>query len=454
MKKIAIWALVLFGLQSCSDSNPVITKEVSPSGIPYTLAFMSGQEKVAIKAAWPTDWLFHDNHNLTAPGVGAQLILAGGADGYSPGKAVELFADLQAEASLYPDVDFVSGSLVVPKAHLDEAVKITRAHLVSPALDATWLDRIRNQVADNATQEKADPIALLKSTIIHALYGNQPISRLIGPDVPEQARLVSIDDIRAWKEEVFNRSNPIIVIAGDISAQQAGREIDALLEDLPAGNHTISKQINQNLQPRKILLQLPDMKDPQLVFVGPLPPINKGGEAEDAVATFILGGSEQSLLFKAIREDLRASYSFGSNVGGFIISQRVLSLGGGVDSANLEKAARKVNEVYEGFRSKGPNDTIDPIRAQIKNNFHSSIFTTSDSFAAMTLVGLMNGNTPDYALQFYNALDSVTPESIQTRLKSSFPKTDEFIVIATSPDATALPGACVIHTPAEASNCP
>ncbi|MCX7351402.1 MAG: hypothetical protein NTZ54_18430, partial [Alphaproteobacteria bacterium] len=50
-------------------------------------------------------------------------------------------------------------------------------------------------------------------------------------------------------------------------------------------------------------------------------------------------------------------------------------------------------------------------------------------------------------------LANVTDESVMKRLQGAFPKPAELTVMAVSPDANALPGACVITAPEQAVNC-
>ena len=42
---------------------------------------------------------------------------------------------------------------------------------------------------------------------------------------------------------------------------------------------------------------------------------------------------------------------------------------------------------------------------------------------------------------------------MNARLRNDFPAPDGFVVIAVSPDADGLPGACVIKTPRESMDC-
>jgi hypothetical protein len=50
-------------------------------------------------------------------------------------------------------------------------------------------------------------------------------------------------------------------------------------------------------------------------------------------------------------------------------------------------------------------------------------------------------------------LAAVTEQTIVERLNNGFPSTNEFIVVAVTSDADALPGACVITTPSDVVEC-
>jgi hypothetical protein len=68
-------------------------------------------------------------------------------------------------------------------------------------------------------------------------------------------------------------------------------------------------------------------------------------------------------------------------------------------------------------------------------------------------MAILDGQDANLALTLSSLLDKVTGATIEARAASAFPKAETLIVLAVSPDASALPGACVITSPAEAVNC-
>lgn len=96
--------------------------------------------------------------NQAVPILGAELIIAGGADGFPPGEVTETYADLNAEGTLWVTSDHLHGQLIAPKDKLDQAVEIAAAHLSAPSMDAAWFERIRQGNISSMAETMSVPI--------------------------------------------------------------------------------------------------------------------------------------------------------------------------------------------------------------------------------------------------------------------------------------------------------
>jgi predicted Zn-dependent peptidase len=197
----------------------------------------------------------------------------------------------------------------------------------------------------------------------------------------------------------------------------------------------------------------PKAQTSTLVFIGPLPPTRDGGEYEDVLLATALGGDDKSVLFDAVRTGLRASYGFGAGLDGYTRDLRVLVLTGEVETAKLPEAEGIVRQAYANFlKSPRMGDLAarkSPFEANVKEAAKDPM---AASFSA--LMALLDGQNPDIALTLPSLLEKVTDATVQSRAASAFPAVDQLIVLAVSPDSAALPGACVITSPAEAASCP
>lgn len=452
MKRILLVLMAGLLLAGCKDDKPAASGETSPGGIAYSRIYLPEAEDVVIRIAWPTDWAQQEDVNQATPYIGADLVLAGGAKGYSAGDAGEVFADLDAEAGLSVTVDHILGALVAPKENIAEVVRVANAHLRTPLLDDQWLARIRGGFANRMAETRARPDSQGSEALRWAVFGDSPIRAALSLDVPGMIGAVTRDDVMAWHAQIFTRNQAIIVIAGALDEDAAGQAIDALLDGLPDAAPVSSPVISANFTPRRILLHLPDAQTSSLTFVGPLPPTAEGGELQDFILATALGGGENSVLFTAVRSDLRASYGFGAGLDGFSRTNRFLALRGQVETGKIAEAEAVVRDAYAGFREAGPEGALADLKAPFVANFQQSR-TRPGSVSLSALMAVLDGSGPQVALSLGDLLEKISEGSLRQRLQQAFPQPDRFIVLAVSPDANALPGACVITKPEQAITC-
>lgn len=443
------FALLLVG---CKADGPKASQETSPGGIAYSHLYIPGAKDVAIEIAWPTDWVSRANVNQAVPYIGADLVLSGGAEGYSAGQAVEDFADLQAQARLSVTPDNILGSLLVSNENLDEAVQLANVHIQAPLLDEKWLARIRDGFSARMAEADTRPESQGFAALRWAVFGDTPIRVALSLDQPRMIESVTRDDVALWHSTVFSRVNAKVVIASGLDTKGAGRVVDALLEGLPEGIPAAPFSISADFTPKRILLHVPDAQTSTLAFIAPLPPTVEGGEMEDLILVTALGSGESSVLFNAVRTELRATYGFSAALDGFTRANRFLVLRGQVDTEKLAQVEEVVRSAYAAFREEGPTGSL----ADLKAPFAANIQKTSRDPASLAFSALMaelDGQDPQQAFALPQILDAVTDASLKGRLQQAFPPPNGFIVLAVSPDADALPGACIITKPEQAKAC-
>lgn len=456
IRLIPLTAMVI-SLAACSaeETNgstlPTTTNEVSPGGIEFILTDMPEHPDVAIQVAWPTDWAYRENTNPASALVGSELILVGGAEGYPAGEAAERLADLNTEGGLYSaGNDHIVGELVFERDDINEVVEIANAHLRAPLLGQSWLDRISDGITQGVTEERAQPVAAGFEAVRWAVFGEHPLRNALSLYDLSPLDELTRDDILDWHAETFTRSPEAVAVAGDIDARSAGEALDTLLAGLPEQGREVQRSVSPDFTPRRILLHMPQAEVSTLAFIAPLPPTREGGEVEDLLLTHALGGDDQSVLFDAVRTQLRASYGFGAGANNYTREHRILFMFGEVDTNQMTEAEAVVREAYTTFRQNGLKgelaDHKEPLEAYL-----SDVDDLVAVQASSALESALDGYPAERSLN--EELEAVTEASLNERLDTAFPSADEFIVIAVSPDADALQEACVIMTPREAVDC-
>ena len=447
----AAFALIL--LAGCQEeTKPGATMETSPGGIEYVRLYIPEAEDVAIQIAWPTDWALREDVNQAVPYIGTDLILAGGAEGFPPGEVVETFADLNAEGTMWVTVDHLHGQLIAPKENLDKTVEIAAAHLAKPTMDQDWFDRVQQGFAANTAEAKSQPANRGYDALRWAILGNTPLRRALSVDPPDLITTTTRADVLDWHKQTLVRTGAKVVIAGAIGAEAAGKAVDVLLSGLPAGAAMKIGAPASDFAPKRILLHVPTAQTSTLVVIGPLPPTREGSEFEDILLASALGGDDKSVLFDAVRTGLRASYGFGAGLDAYSRDLRVIVLSGEVETAKLAEAETVVRNAYSEFVNAAKLGDLTARKEPFKVNVEQTATLPGPaSFSA--LMAILDEQDPNLALTLPSILDKVTDATIQARAAAAFPKAEELIVLAVSPDAAALPGACVITSPAEAANC-
>jgi len=451
---LMIVVVALMPLAALADGRHAST-EVSPGGLTYHLLTLPKAKQVSIRVAWPTDWPYRQGVNKAVPYIGAKLVLSGGAKGYPAGKAIEKFADLKAGALLEPTADYVYGWLGAPSENINETVAIANAHLRAPLLDGKWFQRISMGLKGKFAQMQAAPATKAYAAVRWAVFGDQPIRESLSLEDLGMFDRADPANVARWAREIFTRSPDTIIVAGNISADKAGKAIDRLFDGLPEGGRKMERTARTNFSPRRILLHLPDAKTSQLVFVAPVPPIpdtSPADEFADVILVAALGQGDQSVLFKAMRSRLRASYAFGAGIGAYDYTHRFLAFSGQVETDKLAQAEEVARNAYQDFLAKGPEGDLKarvaPILANVRAGQNNPV-----RISASAMSGAIAGQDPGVALKVVDIVSTLTAASVDARLKSAFPQPDDFIVLATSPDENALPGACVITKPREAVRC-
>lgn len=446
LKHLAL--LLLVTLASGPAHAATLSRETSPGGHPYVLIRMPDKDKVAIRMAWATDWPARPDANQAVPYLGTRLIITGGAEGWPPGEVVETMSDLNAETDLLAYSQIVKGKLDVPRANLAEAVTIVNAHLRAPLLPQNWFERARDELAKSAAERRTKPEVAAADVLRWAVYGDAPLRRFIIDETPERINAVELPEVAAWHQSVFT-SNPVwIAVAGPLYAAEAGQAVDQMLAGLPAGKTLLPLVLEADMRPRRILLHMPDAVTSTLYLTGAMPPTRQGWTLQDSL---LLEAMSRDLM-QAARTELRATYDVSGYP--FYDSDRIafFSFSAQMQSGQLEPAEQALRKAYAAYRAgKGTNDTV-AVKPFVLDRMRSRVQEPAGA-ADEAIYSLETGEDIRAVSEPEAVLAPVTFDTMKARMDQVFPQPDALMVIAVSPDAGALPGACVITRPEQAAGC-
>lgn len=451
IKQIVVGALICT-LLACQSKDNVLSEQVSPGGLAYTHINMPGNSRITIQVAWPASRAYETNHNPAVPRIATRLIFAGGAKGYPAGKTIERINDMNTQGDLWPEADYVFGVLHFSPEHSAETIQIANAHILTPAFDEKWFERIKNQYAEQMKEERAQSRLQGFQTFLWATFQDTPLTESLS--IPDESVIEGVKHsmVVEWAKTAFKRNGVVIAVAGDITAAEAGGLVDQLFEGVPEGKATVAGTSVANYSAQRIVFHAPESPTSTLSVIGKLPPASEGSYYQDRIIAHLLSGGFESGLSGAVRTELRAAYGFGAEVEGISQEHRIFVMTGLVETAKLAQAEQSVRETYAQFRANPSFKQLSAIKKRYETGLKEDLKDTG-SVAYDAMISKIYGMDSSRALTLLDEIDAITEESIKNRLNTAFPKADELTVIVDSPDAKALPDACVITVAKDALDC-
>ena len=131
------------------------------------------------------------------------------------------------------DLDSFSGHLKTLSENRDEAFRLLGMALTSPHFDADAVERIRAQIATNIRSREKDPESVAGDAWMKAAFPNHPYGNATD-GTTDSIAAITIDDLKAFHDNTFARSNLKIGVVGNIDPDTLGRMLDQTFGKLPA----------------------------------------------------------------------------------------------------------------------------------------------------------------------------------------------------------------------------
>jgi len=444
-------------LTSCNkDTSRAVVLAQSPDGRPFHFMpiYESGVTDITVSVSWPMQWAYKSDRNPATPYIAADAVLSGGTDKLAPQEVMEIFSDKNSHGQLFIRPNDVLGELSFPKEHIDDVVSIASEMLKSPQFDEAWIKRIKHGFLSNQEESRSLAAHQMWAAARTAVLSDGPLNNFMS--LPELSKISDVDenDLRRWHAETIVQAGVTVSVTGAISRKDAGKAIDRLLSGLPAGQSvTAASSQPVDFSPRIILVHLPDAEKSTLGFVGQMPPTEEGGDLTDLLALNFFARSGSGPLFNAVRTRLRASYGFQAGLTNYDRATGILYIGGEVETSKLAEVSETVLKTYSDFRTSPDLTGFDNLRHAMAEGSAKNVKYVD--IAARSILELaLDNREPSDAPRIGELLKAIQARDVEARMANVFPSADSLIIVAASPDANALPGACVVTEFKDAAQCP
>ena len=307
----------------------------------------------------------------------------------------------------------------VPKNALDTALWLESDRMghFKDSITQAKLDEQRGVVQNEKRQGDNQPYGKVFEEILKNLFPPEhPYSwETIGS--MDDLNAASLADVKKWFETYYGPSNAVIVIAGDVSTEEAFAKAEKYFGDIPPGP-TIGRfeeWIPSHDQVRRWSLQ-DEVAQPRLylAWTGP----RWGTKDADLLdlASSILAGDKNSRLYQRLvyRDEIASDVEFGTlalEIAGVTYLQ--VSAQPGV---SLERLETVVNEELERFRKSGPTaKELERVKTQRRASFVRGLekvggFSGKSGVLAESTV---YGGSPDAWKRGYEVVEAATAAELQ-----------------------------------------
>ncbi|KPD10799.1 pitrilysin family protein [Phaeobacter sp. 11ANDIMAR09] len=431
-----------------------ITEQKTPDGYDFTYVHMPKANRTAVSIAWVGGYGFLSSRKENIEELGPILMINGGAGGLSPDEVVARFNAIDSGARLYLDDDALRGFIVAPAKDLGEASTIANKVLAEPTFDPRWLKRFQRNYVENVRGYSKTPKGQAWLSLRNITVGNHPLRQVWNGTPTQNISSITIDDVSDWYARTVTTDGLEIAVAGDAKPTAVAEAIDTALRALPSQNAREDLPPLQMHYPAKtILIHRPEAEKSFILIGGPIPPSYSVDYEALQLATGVLGVSDQSRLFTAVRKELRASYGFSAHFSDFTRANGMLYMQGEVETAKLQKALETVQRTYETFRTVGVGMVEFPFAHRIFKNRVRSNMDKPDTIAHLLTEAQLTGRSSSSGLQYLERVEGLSRAEVNAAILRHFPKFDDMVKIVVSPDRDAVKADCVISAFSDAADC-
>lgn len=314
----------------------------------------------------------------------------------------------------------------------DEVLALLREALMNPRFDDDAIERVRGQVLSVIESDATDADSVSSETFAALAFGDHPYgSSLQG--TRESVAALTRDDLVTAHRNALSRDRVSVGVAGDMTAEDLGPILDALLGDLPESDVVMPGPAQVDLSSGVTVV---DFASPQsAVFFG-----HAGVSRDDPdfftvfVINQILGaGGYRSRLMDEVREQRGLTYGISTWVG---LSKSAPMLNGAFNSSNgvVSEAIDVVRAQWASLAENGVTEEELAAAQRYMTGAYPLRFDGNGRIAG-TLAAMQADNMPiDYITTRNDNIMAVTAEDVRRVASEVIRPEDLHFVVVGQPE--------------------
>ena len=376
-------------------------------------------------------------------------MLEEGAGALDSAAFADALQQLGADFSVSAQARQTSVSLEVLKSHLDGALALFHDAVCAPRLQDEDFQRVRRLQVDELRADLDDPDTVARQVASAAWYGEgHPYGRP-GGGFPDTVAALTLEQVRDFHGSLAQPKGALLVVTGDVSAEEAAAIAERLDRDWPAAAGRLvaaASPVPPKAGLRVLLVDRPGAPQTVLRFVMPGQSGTDARRVPSDVFNTLFGGSFTSRLNHNLREVHGYTYGAGSGFqrqpdqGAFITSTAVRT---DVTGASVKEILGEFARARKGgITAEEDAGAAASVLARIVSGYESLQSTVGTWLAVRD-----RGGAPADIAQDLAALPGVNAAQLDQLAPALLP-TDEMLLILVGDAQAVLPQLQELELPA------
>lgn len=342
---------------------------------------------------------------------------------------------LAASYAFSVDPDAVDVKATFLTENRDASVELLRKALQEPRFDQAALDRVRGQILSNIRSAAKDPDELASKALWALAYPDHPYGSS-GDGTEETVTALTRDDVLAAWKGALARDRVLIGAAGDITPEQLGQVVDALLGGLPETGAPLPGRATYALKPGVTVIDFPGPQSSVLFAQEGMRQSDPDFFAASILNEVLGGGGFSSRLMDEVREKRGLTYGISTGIVPYENAELLMGRAA-VANANVAQAMDVIRSEWARIARDGI--TEDELR-DTKTYMTGAYPLRFDGNAALSsiLVGMQSlGLPPDYPKTRNEKVEAVTMDDIKRVAARLFREGDLRFVVVGQPEGVS-----------------
>lgn len=310
------------------------------------------------------------------------------------------------------DMALVSLRCLTDEKILNTGIETLNTVLTKPSFASQDLERLRESMVAALKQEAESPASIASKAFYAAIYKGHPYASNPNGTL-ESVKTLNVEAVKAFHAKYYVASNAVIAMVGDLSLDKAKAVAEAIMADLPQGEH--APQLPEPKPLAGPLVEKIEHPSSQTHISMGQPGVSRTDPDYFAlyVGNHVLGGSGLvSILSNEVREKRGLSYSVYSSFSPMRVEGPFL-MGAQTRTSQADEAIEVMRKTLDDFLREGPTQAqLKAAQDNISGGFPLSIASNSKIVGYLGMIAFYDLPL-DYLNQLVPKILAVTPEQVK-----------------------------------------